>query len=160
LSAKVTDPSGAPVAEAPVTFTIGKLLTTTTTNSKGIAVAKLTPTLVTGSYSLVESFAGSDTAGKASASTPFSVVAEKSVLVLSERTSSAKRIVTATLRDDDHHALAKQVVAWFVNGKAAGKSTTSSIGTASFTAKAGQTVKAVFAGVKGKYAGTSASRKA
>jgi hypothetical protein len=160
LSAKVTDASGAPVAEAPVTFTIGKLLTTTTTNSKGIAVAKLTPTLVTGSYSLVESFAGSDTAGKASASTPFSVVAEKSVLVLSERTSGAKRIVTATLRDDDHHALAKQVVAWFVNGKAAGKSTTSSIGTASFTAKAGQTVKAVFAGVKGKYAGTSASRKA
>jgi hypothetical protein len=160
VSAKVTDASGAPVANAPVTFTIGKLLTTSTTNSKGVASAKLTPTVTAGSYSLVETFAGSDTAGKASARTPFSVVAEKSVLALSEKTSGTKRIVTATLRDDDHHALAEQVVAWSVNGKAAGKVTTSSTGTARFTAKPGQTVKAVFAAVTGKYTGASASRKA
>jgi hypothetical protein len=40
---------------------------------------------------------------------------------------------------------------------AAGRSTTSSTGAASFTAKPGKTV---FASVSGKYAGTSASRKA
>ena len=160
LSAKVTDASGAAIADAPVTFTIGKLLTTATTNSNGIASAKLTPTVVAGSYSLVETFAGSDTAGRATATTPFSVVAEKSVLALTEKTSGTGRIVTATLRDDDHHALAKQVIAWSVNGKAAGKSTTSSTGTATFRAKPGETVKAVFASVSGKYAGTSASRKA
>ena len=159
VSAKVADASGAPVAGAPVTFTLGRLIADATTNANGIATAKLTPTDTAGTYSLVASFAGSDTAGKATASTPFSITTEKSALALSSKSIGTKRIVTATLRDDDHHALAKQVVAWFVDGKAAGKATTSSTGTATFTAHAGQTVKAVYAGVSKKYTGASASRK-
>ena len=159
VSAKVTDAAGSPLSGAAVTFTLGRLLTTATTNSKGIATAKLTPTVAAGAYSLVESFAGSDKVGKSTLTTPFSVVAEKSSLTLTSTSQSTKRIVTASLRDDDRHAIAKQVIAWFVNGKAAGKSTTTSAGTATFTAKAGQTVKAVYAGVAGKYLGTSASRK-
>lgn len=159
VSSKLTDATGAPIAGAPVTFTLGRLLTNATTNDKGIATAKLSPTDAAGAYSLVESFAGSDTAGKATATTPFTISAEKSVLALRSKSSGTKRIVTVTLRDDDRHALAKQAVAWFVNGKAAGKSTTSKTGTATFTAKAGQTVKVVYAGVTGKYAGATASRK-
>ena len=159
VSSKVTDASGAPVAKAPVTFTLGHLIANATTNDSGIATAKLSPTDTAGTYSLVESFGGSDTVGKASVTTPFTIAAEKSVLALSPKSNGSKRIVTATLRDDDRHALGKQVVAWFVNGKAAGKSTTSKTGTATFSATHGQTVKAVYAGVTGKYAGASASRK-
>ena len=159
VSSKVTDASGAPVAGAPITFTLGHTVTNATTNDSGIATAKLVPTDSAGSYSLVESFGGDDKTGQASLSTPFTITAEKSVLALAAKASGSKRIVTATLRDDDKHALAKQVIAWFVNGKAAGKSTTSSAGTASFTAKHGQTVKAVYTGVINKYAGATASRK-
>jgi len=159
VSSKLTDASGAPIVGAPVTFAIGQLLTNAKTNDDGVATARITPTVATGAYSLVETYAGSDTAGKATLSTPFTIVVEKSALALSPKSTGIKRIVTATLRDDDRHAIAKQVVTWFVNGKAAGKSTTSRTGTAAFTATHGQTVKVVYAGVKGKYAGATASRK-
>jgi hypothetical protein len=159
VSAKVADATGAPVSGAAVTFTLGRLLTTATTNSKGVATAKLTPTVSAGAYSLVESYAGSDTVGKATHSTAFSVVAEKSVLALTSKSQGTKRIVTAALRDDDRHAIAKQVITWLVNGRSAGKTSTSSTGTATFAAKPGQTVKAVYAGAAGKYLATSASRK-
>ena len=159
VSSKVTDASGAPVSGAPVTFALGRLITNAKTNDDGVATAKLTPTSAAGAYSLVATYAGSDTVGKATLSTPFSITTEKSLLALRSTSSGTKRTVTATLRDDDRHALAKQVVAWFVNGKAAGKSTTSSTGTAKFVAKHGQTVKAVFAGVTGKYAGATTTRK-
>jgi hypothetical protein len=159
VSSKVTDASGTPIAGAPITFALGHAVTNATTNDKGIATAKLTPTDAAGDYTLAESYSGSATAGKATASTPFSITAEKSVLALVARTQNGKRIVAATLRDDDRHALGKQTIAWFVNGKAAGKGTTTATGVATLAAKSGQTVKAVFAGLTGKYAGASASRK-
>jgi hypothetical protein len=159
VASKVTDASGAPIAGAPITFTLGHVVANAKTNDKGIATAKLTPTDSAGSYPLSASFSGSSTVGKAALSTPFAITAEKSLLTLAAKANGSKRIVTATLRDDDRHALAKQVVAWFVNGKTAGKSTTSKTGTATFAAKHGQTVKVVFAGVTGKYAGARASRK-
>jgi len=159
VSTKVTNSRGIPISGAAVRFSLGRLLTTARTNANGIATAKLTPKDAAGSYSLVASYTGSDTVGQATLTTPFSVLAEKSVLRLSSVAQGAKRIVTATLRDDDGHDLANQPITWFVNGKAAGKSTTSSAGTARLTAKGGQTVKAVYAGVAGKYAAASASRR-
>ncbi|HET7529562.1 MAG TPA: hypothetical protein VFJ98_01235 [Mycobacteriales bacterium] len=159
LAAKVTDASGAALADVPVTFAIGRLLTTATTDDDGIAKARLTPTVVAGGYALVERFAGNDTVGRATFSTPFTVATEKALLTLSTKRSGSTRLVTATLRDDDRHALAQQRVVWFVNGRSAGRSTTSGTGTATFRARAGQTVKVVFAAVAGKYTGASASRK-
>jgi hypothetical protein len=159
VATKVTDASGAPVNGAAVTFALGRLLTTAHTNARGIATAKLTPKDVAGAYTLVETYDGSATVGKATLSTPFSVAAEKTALAMKEASNGAKRTVTATLRDDDRHVLAKQRIAWFINGKAAGKGVTSSAGTVSLPVRRGATVKAVFAGAAGKYAGSSASHK-
>jgi hypothetical protein len=160
VAAKLTDASGAALAGQPVTFALGKLQTTATTNSSGVATAKLTPAVVAGSYSLVTSFPGTDKVGAASISTPFTVVAEKTVATLAAKTSGDKRLVTATLRDDDKHAVAGQKITWTVGGRSAGTATTSKAGTAVLAVKPGQTVKVTFAGVKSKYAASSASRKA
>src|SRR3954452_2631558 len=112
VSTKVTNSHGAPVSGAAVRFNLGRLLTTARTNGSGIATAKLTPKDAPGSYSLIESYGGSDTVGKATLRLPFSVLSEKTVLRLSTTAQGAKRVVTATLRDDDRHALAKQAIAW------------------------------------------------
>jgi hypothetical protein len=67
--------------------------------------------------------------------------------------------VTAYLRDDDRHAVAGRKIAWYVNGKPAGTSTTSSTGRATHAAKAGQTVKAVFTSSSPGYHDATASKK-
>ena len=159
VSAKLTDASGAALAGAPVTFTLGRLLSTVKTNSKGIATTKLSSTSVAGRYTLSESYAGSPTVGAAKLSTLFTIVAERTAIVLGVARSGTKRIVTATLRDDDRHALPGQRITWSVNGETVKRTTTSSRGVTTFTARAGQTVKAAFAGVSGKYVAASASRK-
>jgi hypothetical protein len=65
-------------------------------------------------------------------------------------------VVTATLLDNDKHAVAGQKVAWYVNNKKVSTLTTDSKGRTVFKgAKPGQTVQAKFTAVPGKYAACS-----
>lgn len=155
LGAKVTGADGKPIAKAPVTFAIGRLQTTAKTNAKGIATAQLTPKLKAGKYTLVTSYAPKD-ATAVKLRSPFSVTLEKTALSL----TAAKTTVVATLHDNDKHPVIGQKIVWTVNGKKAATTTTNAKGLSTFKgAKKGQTVKATFAGVKGKYAGATAKRK-
>src|SRR3954447_13438627 len=61
--------------------------------------------------------------------------------------------------DDDRHPVVGRKIAWFVDGKAAGTTTTSSTGHATHVAKAGQKVKVVFTGPSPAYSGSSATKK-
>jgi len=158
LSAKLVNSTGAPVTGATVKFAIGRLLTTAKTNSAGVASAKLAPTSAAGRYTLTETFAGTPTVGAVTLTMPFGVVPEKTATTLAVARSGTKRIVTATLRDDDRHGVGGQRITWLVNGERVKTTTTSTTGIARFTAHAGQTVRAVFAGVTGKYLASSATK--
>jgi hypothetical protein len=158
VSAKLTDAAGKPLAGKPVTFAVGSATASATTGTDGVAAAALRPAGDAGDYSLVTAFAGDDVAGASSLSTPFAVTLEKTVLKLTE-SKAKKPVVTATLRDDDHQALAGQKIRWLVNGKKAGSATTTKAGTAKLTGVVkGQKVRAVFSAVKGEYAAASAKR--
>lgn len=157
VAAKVVGADGKPVAGAPVTFAVGKLQTTAKTNAKGLAQTTLSPKVTAGRYSLVTSTPAGAGGTKASVKTPFLVTTELTVLRLAKSTGK----VTATLTDDDKHAVTAQRIVWTVNGKSAGTSTTNSSGqtTLKHVAK-GDNVKAVFKTVKGKYAGAKAATTA
>jgi hypothetical protein len=154
MAATVVDASGKPLAGAPVTFAIGKLQTTAKTNAKGLAQTTLSPTVSAGRYTLVTSTTVNGT--KTSVKTPFVVTPETTLL----RLTSAGGKVTATLTDDDKHAVAGQRISWNVNGKSAGTTKTDRSGRTILKHVAkGDRIKAVFKTVKGKYAGTTAAVK-
>jgi hypothetical protein len=160
LAAKLTGVDGAALAGRTVRFAIGAKSVTAKTGSDGVAKASLNPGLAAGSYSLVTSFAGDSNAGEVTLTTPFSVVAEKTRIVLTVVKSGTKRTVTAKLLDDDGRPVAGQTITWYVNGKKVTTSKTTSAGLATLkTAKPTQTVKADFATVTGKLTGSTASKK-
>lgn len=160
LATKLTDADGGALAGRTVRFAIGSRSVTARTGSDGVAKASLNPGLAAGSYSLVTSFAGDSTADAVTLTTPFKVVAEKTKITLTVAKSGARRTVTAKLLDDDRRPVAGQTITWYVNGKKAATSRTTSAGVATFkTAKPTQTVKAVFATVTGKFTGSTASKK-
>lgn len=160
LATKLTDSAGAPLAGRTVRFAVGAKSVTAKTGSDGVAKASLNPGVVAGAYTLVTSFAGDATAGKVSLTAPFTVVAEKTRIVLTVAKSGTRRTVTARLVDDDGRAVAGQVVTFYVNGKKVSAPRTSSSGVVTLsTAKPTQTVKAVFASVAKKYVGSTAQIK-
>jgi hypothetical protein len=161
VAAKLTDSKDAPLAGKPVTFTIGTKSVTVDTNDDGIASTGLNPGVVAGTaYTLVTSFAGDASAAKVSISTPFTVTAEKTKIVLTVSKSGSSRKVTAKLVDDDNKPVAGQVVTWYINGKKVSAPKTNSAGVVTLTtAKPTQTVKATFTAVTGKYVGSTASKK-
>lgn len=160
LATKLTDADGDALAGRTVRFAIGAKSVTAKTGSDGVAKASLNPGVAAGSYSLVTSFAGDSKADAVTLTTPFTVVAEKTRIVLTVVKSGAKRTVTAKLLDDDGRPVAGQAIAWYVNGKQVATSKTTSAGLATLkTAKPTQTVKAVFATVTGKLTGSTASKK-
>lgn len=160
IAAKLTDAGGAPLAGKPVTFAIGSKTATVSTGDDGVARTSLNPGVAAGTYSLVTSFAGDATASKVTLTTPFTVVAEKTRLVLTVAKSGTRRTVTAKLLDDDGKPVAGQAVAWYVNGKKVSAPKTNAAGVVTLTtAKPTQTVKAVFAAVAGKYLGSTAQQK-
>ena len=160
VSAKVTNPAGAAMTGKDVTFKVGTASVTAKTGADGIARASLNPGLAAGSYSLVTTFAGDSAWNAVSAPTPFTVAIEKTRIVLTVAKSGTKRTVTAKLLDDDGRPVAGQVVTWYINGKKVSAPKTNASGAVTLTtAKPTQTVKAVFATVTGKYAGSTAQAK-
>lgn len=160
VSAKLTSATDQPFANKPVKFTLGSVNVTANTDAEGVASAKLTPTASAGTHNLVISYAGDQDTKASTVTKQITVAPEVAALTLTVTKSGTKRTVSAKLLDDDGKALAGQVVTWFVNGKKISAPKTNSGGVVTIsTAKAGQTVKADFAGVADKYAPANAQVK-
>lgn len=143
-----------------VTFTLGTVTVTGTTDADGVADVFL-PALVSGN--VIAAFAGEADYYKTALEYPVTVTPEVTKLTLAVTKAGTARTVTATLVDDDKpkaNPVASQVLTVFVNGKKAGTVKTDAKGKAVWkTAKAGQTVKFTLAAVPGKYAAASAQQK-
>ena len=154
----LTDEGGTPLAGKKVQLSVtgsGAAPVSATTNAAGVAAATVKATVPAGTATVVASYAGDETVGKATASAPLKVVVEKAVFgpLTVGKPSATSRVVTATLLDDDKSPAAGQKVDFYVNTKKVATVVTSSAGTAVYKgAKPGQSVQAKFAGTAGKYA--------
>lgn len=155
LSAKLVDEKSAAVAGKQVQFTVaGDKPVVATTGADGIAKATYVPALKAGTYAVDAVFAGDKEVGKAKVSGTIVVGSESAAFNALQvaKPSSTTRTVTATLLDNDKHAVAGQKVDWYVNGRKVATVVTDSKGRSVYKgAKPAQTVQAKFAGVSGKY---------
>ncbi len=159
LSAKLTkEAGGTALAGKQVKFSIAGKSATATTGADGVAKVALAHGKLAGSYPLTVEFAGDDGAGAVKLTDTLVVKLETVKLTLSVKRSGLARIITATLVDDDKHAVASQSVSWYV-GSAKKVTKTNSSGKTTYTAKAGQTVTVKYLGYPGKYAPASAKVK-
>ncbi len=153
LSAKLTNAAGdVNVAGKTVTFSIAGKSVSGTTGPDGVARASLAHGKTKGAYPLTVTFAGDDS---------YDATTLPGTLTVKEETvkfkphkivkSGTTRNVTVTLIDDDNKPVAGQTVNWYVNGKKATSKKTAPNGTATYSAKAGQTVYAESPAVPGKY---------
>lgn len=158
MSAVLLDQDGKALAGKPVTFSVndgtGKKVTGTT-DANGKATASYGPiTAHAGTYTVTASFPG-ETALKASTATgSLTVSPEVSVFkpLTVAKPSAQARVVTATLVDNDNHAVAGVPITWWINGKRVATAKTARNGTVVLkSAKPGQTVQAKFAGVPGMF---------
>lgn len=160
VAGKLLSAAGAPLAGKTVTFKVGSVTASAVTGSDGVARTTLDPKAAAGSYDLVTRFAGDASAAAAEVTTPFTVTAEATKITFAVSPRGAARSIAAKLTDDDAKPLAGQPVAFSVNGTKVATVTTNAAGIATYaSAKAGQTVKADYAGVAGKYLGTSLTKK-
>ncbi len=133
---------------------------TATSDADGVVAMALPAMLPAGTYPVVVRFAGDDSTGKRKAMGTLVVSREVTKLAALKvaKPTRTTRTVTATLLDDDGHAVAGQRVDWYVNGRKVGTATTDSKGRAVLkTAKPGQRVQARYPGVSGKYAAASSA---
>lgn len=144
----LVDVDGAAVEGAKVTLTLtGMPAKTATTDSDGDATFTFPVTVKVGAKTVGVSFAGNADVGAATASAPFKVALESTVL----KAVGSKGAVTATLSDNDGHRLAKRVVVFTVGSKVT-RVTTNAKGQAVLKNLArGAAVKVSFAAVSGYY---------
>lgn len=154
LFATLTDADESPVAGATVTAVLtGGRAVSATTDEDGVAGIVVPLSVVAGAKTLTAAFAGSGEVGAATASVPFTVVAEKTVL----KAVGVKGGAKATVLDDDKHVVAGKPVTFLI-GKTKKVVKTNSKGIAVVTGLArGTAVKVSFAPVKGYYLGTPTS---
>ena len=154
LSATLLEAASQPVAGKALTFSIGgtSITKTATTDATGHATVTYSPVLLhAGSYPVTVQFAGDDT-GKASSATGTLKVSVQptSFKPLQVTKSGVHRVVTATLVDSAGHALAGQMVDWWVNGKKTATGKTDKAGRVVLrSGKPGQKVQAKYAGATG-----------
>jgi hypothetical protein len=160
VAARLTDLDGTVLPGRTMSFMAGNVVVTAKTGADGVARAALDPNRPAGSNMVNIRFAGDATTRAAEIDAPFTITAEATRLTLSVAKSGSQRTVTATLRDDDGHAVAGRTVDFYVNGKKVASAKTSSAGVVRLTtAKPAQTVTAKFTGLAGIYAACSASTK-
>jgi len=129
------------------------------TDSKGVARIRIEVKRNAGKTTVSATFRGDTSAGSSSASRPFTVVVEKTIL----KATGSKGTVTATLTDDDRPKATKmtsRIVTFTYSGKKVNVRTDRN-GVAKLSGiKPGTTVKVTYAGVKSQYAASSATTKA
>jgi hypothetical protein len=143
------DVDEANVPGASLTLTIAGLpAVTAVTNGDGDATFRFPVTLPAGTRKAVLSFAGNATVGATKAEDSFVVAVESTVL----KAVASKGAVTATLADNDKHAIAKRVVVFTVGSKST-KVTTNARGQALLKGVVeGAVVKVSFGAVPTYYA--------
>ena len=156
VSARLADAAGKPLASKEVTFTLAGIVAKGKTDAQGVAKGRLVLSKTAGSYTLMTNFAGDDSAKAASASKPFTIAVEKTVLAA----SGSKGTVTATLADDDKQRLAGQPVVFTANGKSTTVRTNAQGVAQLKNQKPGTGVAVRYAGASGKYSASSSSTKA
>ncbi|MEO6795572.1 MAG: Ig-like domain repeat protein [Candidatus Dormibacter sp.] len=103
LTAQLSTESEAAVPDATLTFSLGSLPCTATTDSTGTASCGVTPNQVAGTYPLTVAFAGDTRFGPATASKTFTVVTEEVKLVYTGATTGRNGqaiALAATLTED------------------------------------------------------------
>lgn len=161
LSVTLANEADEAVADREIEFSIpGEPVRKATTDEGGVATVTFTPTRTAGSYPVTMTWAGDEEAGKSKLVASLVIAPEKTkfTALAVAKPSATTRTVTATLLDDDAHALAGQKVDWYVNGKKAATVATDGKGRSVFkAAKPGQSVQARLAAVTGKYAAATSN---
>jgi hypothetical protein len=129
------------------------------TDADGVARVTYKPSLPAGTYPVNVVFPGDETDGRARLTGSVVVKAEGTRFgpLKVGKPSSTTRTVTATLLDDDKHAVNGQKVEWWVNGKRAATLATDGKGVSVFkAAKPGQSVQAKLVAVAGRFLAAAA----
>lgn len=155
--ATLTDSADQPVIGQVVSVRLGTgAQVSATTDTDGTAELTVPLTVPASKTALNVAYAGNADVGATTASVPFAVVAEKSVL----SAKGARGTVTATLLDDDRSKVVGQVVT-FVQGGLKKTARTDGKGVAKAAGfKVGAPVTVSYAGLPGRYTAVRTSAKA
>lgn len=159
VSGTLTNAAGAAVGGKNVTLSLAGKTARVTSGADGTFSATFAVTSNAGSYPVTATWAGDDTLQAATATAPLTVKIQPTSTTLTSAVSGTAVVVKATLLNDLRKPVAGQTVTWLVDGRAAGSSRTDAAGRATLRTAKGKTVKATFAGVSGRYAGSTASRR-
>ena len=161
FGATLTDSDGLALSGQTVTFTVGSATGSGTTDASGQVEVTLTLAGPAASTNVQASFAGAGLYGESSASAPFTVSKEDTVLTLSDAVAnkSSGALASAVLKETDGAPLAGKTIEFYVQSKVKGSivytligtATTGAGGTASFeiptryVSKTKTPIRAVFA---------------
>lgn len=155
----LTTATGTAVANKPVKVAVAGKTATVTSAADGKFSATFAITSNAGSYPVTATWAGDDTLTAATATAPVVVKIQPTSTSLTAALSGTSVIVKATLLNDLRKPVAGQIITWYVDGRAVGTTRTNTAGQTTWKTVKGKTVKASFAGVKNRYAASSASRR-
>ncbi len=122
LTAQLVDPSGNPLADMPLAFSLGSQACTALTNASGVAACAITPSVAAGTYPLTASFAGTSRLMSSSTSGSFAVTREEAVLAYTGDTSVAlggTAHLAGALREDGQAVILGRAVTFTLGDGAA-----------------------------------------
>ncbi len=153
IEARLTDESGAPLADQSVTFALAGERQTITTDAGGLARATYRLSSLPGTYSAEVDFAGKGDLLASRSTAPFEVTKEVSSITLAVTGKGSKRALSAHLVDSDSpdSGLAGRRVTFFADGVPIGESETAGDGSTRFPVPPGYrggsyTFRVVFGG--------------
>lgn len=159
VSGLLSTATGTPAAGKAVTVTLAGKTANVTSGTDGKFSASFAMNVNAGSYPVNASWAGDDSLTAATVTAPLTVKIQPTSTTLSATLSSTGATVTATLLNDLRKPVAGQPITWYVDGKAVATYRTDSLGRSSLRTARGKTVKAAYAGLRNRYAASSASRR-
>jgi len=159
VSGVLSTATGTAVAGKQVSLALAGKTVTVTSAADGKFSASFAITSNAGSYPVTATWAGDDTLQKVTATAPLLVKIQPTSTSLASAVSGTAVVVKATLLDDIRKPIGGQTITWYVDGKAVGTSRTDSAGRASWRTVKGKLVKASYAGIRNRYAASSASRR-
>ena len=159
VSGLLSTATGTPVAGKAVTLAVAGKTANVTSGTDGTFSASFAMNNNAGSYPVTASWAGDDSLTAATVTAPLLVKIQPTSTTLTSAISGTTVTVKATLLNDLRKPIAGQSITWYVDGKAVGTYRTDSLGRTSLRTVRGKTVKAVYAGVRNRYAASSASRR-
>lgn len=151
--------TGTAVAGKAVTVTVAGKTATVTSGADGKFSASFAMNNNAGSYPVTASWAGDDSLTATTVTAPLTVKIQPTSTALTATLSSTGATVTATLLNDLRKPVAGQPITWYVDGRAVATYRTDSLGRSTLRTARGKAVKAAYAGLRNRYAPSSASRR-